>query len=392
MNNHYNVEIIILGIFMVQPAQPNHSYVVSGTERAQPNWRTGEQIHGYLWRLQRIIKAAVLAIFALITEPFFPRTLKNLLIEAWTGKEMMLEETRVSLPLFQPNNNQNQEENMIHPPIVNPIIENPPIHVGGKKGGKFLPSEDLGPLIVQKGMSVEEYAHEEYKGNTEKSKKYTQRLHHISAYFNKNLIYPVRGDGNCFCNAGLAGLVLLMVRNSEIKERVIQVLIEYAFRTEAYVTPDLSDNPPVYSKNFTKQEDFDLAIRFLSEGSLSSVDFRDYDFASSFSRILRYIICCNQKSAGFAPNEMSLESGSEIDMNAVVILNTLFDINSKVAVLQCNLNQANPAKPEEVYLIQGKDIFDNSTSIVDTTQNNENRNSSCDFLLIRKDAHYIVLV
>ncbi|MBA2369077.1 MAG: hypothetical protein H0V82_08660 [Candidatus Protochlamydia sp.] len=351
-----------------------------------PNWRMGEQTHGYLWRMQRIVQAAAFAIFALLSEPFFPRTLKNLLFEAWTGKEMILEEQLIAHPI-QPI--RNPEINLTNPPPIITIPSNPPILPTEKKKKKFSET-DLGPRIVQKGMNVEKYSQEEYKGNTPKAQKYIKRLKHISAYFNKSFIYPVRGDGNCFCNAALAGLVLLIVKNNEKKEKIIQVLIEYASKTEAYTTPDQSANAPAYSKLFTKEEDFETTVQFLSDGTLSSLDFENYNFTSSFSRVLRYLICCNQANAGFAPNEMSLESGSEIDMNAVVILNALFDINCKVAVLQANLNEANPVKPEEIYLIQGKDIYDNSTSIINTHQNNGDQ--PCDFLLIRKDAHYIVLV
>ena len=254
-------------------------------------------------------------------------------------------------------------------------------------------ASSFGPPIVERGLSVREYNQNEYGGGTENAQKYSNRLQLISSFFNKEVVYPVRGDGNCFCNAAIVGLIHLIQADPRNRAKFINILQEYAAREDLYVTPDTNDNVPAYSRTFSKQKDFDLTIRYLQREHIGVEDLTTkFDVAASFSRIIRYMIYCNQEDAGFPANEISLESGQAIDMNAVVIFNGIFDLNSKMAVLKADSNEANPQQAKDVYVVKGKDLYANSTAVLDMTQQNARPDKECDFLFVRKEGHYIALV
>ena len=218
------------------------------------------------------------------------------------------------------------------------------------------PASPVIPIIGKK-ETIHSYIENEYKGNTPSAQKYSKRLQSLSQFFNKEGIYPVRGDGNCFCNAVVVGLLDLMAKDPQRKQAIIAILKKTSEKQFPYVQPDNTSTAQVYSKNFSKEYDFHFVIKHLEKEQTPLNLLDNFAFAASFSRMIRYMLLCHIKETD-SFIEVAERSGEEIDMNAIVLLNTILNLNACLAVLQVSNNaQVDSNQSEMCCLISGKDVF-----------------------------------
>jgi hypothetical protein len=252
----------------------------------------------------------------------------------------------------------------------------------------FIPS--LRIPIVGKKQSVASFIKSEFSGETSRSKKYINRLSNISKYFNKLSIYPTQGDGNCFCNAAIAGLIEIMHADAGRYRQMSTILLERG----------CSHSAP-YIKDFSQEADFNLVIDRLSQQPALSL-LNDDAFAVSFSRIIRHLIVCEIEDKHLPLREIVREDGDYIDTDAITVLNSIFDINAQAAVLSAPSNTgADLDRSDTAYIVSGRKAVPDglpragfaegeSPFLVDLSK--ENRNRPPEFLIIRQGAHFIAMV
>ncbi|MCE5317667.1 MAG: hypothetical protein LLG04_09985 [Parachlamydia sp.] len=242
--------------------------------------------------------------------------------------------------------------------------------------------------IVKTEMTIKDFIQESYTGST--GAKYVERLRHLSNYFGKNRLFPTRGDGNCFANATVAGLLCLAARDPAKLTTIIKALQDGVRKTQSYVTPDTTNTAPPYSKSFTKEKDFALVLNSLQkpQGNILKLLERQ-DFTASFSRVIRYLCLCQQVAqGGFI--EVSPRSGEDMDMHAIMYANACFGIQAKMAVLEAPVKDVNPDQSDRAYIKGGTELtFDQS--MVDLKQGTP-QEKQADFVIIRKAGHYMAMV
>ncbi len=128
----------------------------------------------------------------------------------------------------------------------------PSSHLKGRK-------KDERKQIVQSPKLVQAYLDEVYNGGTPAAEKYRARLQSIEEYYNKPLVYPVRGDGNCFCNAAVAGLLSI----PNCRENIALILREKLHTNQSYIQPDPTSTKDHLTK-FNKEDDFALVLSGLT--------------------------------------------------------------------------------------------------------------------------------
>lgn len=259
------------------------------------------------------------------------------------------------------------------------------------KGDGYFPSSQKepvqkGPLIVQNKQSISEFIQAEYRGETVNAKKYARRLERIASYFEMPWIRPVRGDGNCFVNAALAGLMPLIERDPEKKASIIHLVSRYAEAQEAYVSPDLISTAPFYSKKFNREDDFKLVLKTLKTPALMDEGIKTFEFSASFARIIRYILYCNRnREKQGLDEEISLTSGGDISAEIVDVLNQEFGLNVKVVILQ---GDAAVDSDQENQVCCYQHLY----QMLDLDQKSGAEDKTLDFLIIRKGAHFLSMI
>jgi hypothetical protein len=225
------------------------------------------------------------------------------------------------------------------------------------------------PPVIQPLLDAASFIQHSFSGNTALAEKSKRRLHRISCFFGIDSYVPVRGDGNCFLNATAAGLLNYIEGSPGKIQKIINTLAAY------------KESPHPYLEGFNKNRDFDLVMNQLRTNP-SPRNALDDVFTSAFARVLRYTI-----SQATVEGDVSLQDGDYIDMNAIYALNSVFDINAKIAVLEGN-GHADPAEPSFFCILQGKIENAEGTIIDTTTRYPERRDHEADFLIVRKSGHF----
>ncbi len=246
--------------------------------------------------------------------------------------------------------------------------------------------------IVEKPISVVEYAKVIYRENLDprydtpkaraefapkkaRNQNYQKRLIAISNRFHTPHVYPVRGDGNCFCNAAVAGLVASIVKNPRIKSSILEKIKNAEAAEFPYITPDTSPNALEYGKKFSKADDFKTVLERL-EGQASSEWLNDFDFTSKFSRVIRSMLLIEDNN-----QDAQLRSfGNEMEATFIYGLYRIFDLNIKLAILENNNQLVDPKDPNEYGV----------TDPLEEIQNT--KKDKADFVIVLKSAHYFALI
>jgi hypothetical protein len=236
--------------------------------------------------------------------------------------------------------------------------------------------------IVQSPKSVEKYLDEEYKGDTSTARKYRARLEYIEKHYDKHQVYSVRGDGNCFCNAAVAGL--LSIPNN--RKKIAAILREKVKTDKNYIKPDPNSTADHLTK-FQKDDDFNIVL----DGLLTRTDLttqnllEDFNFTAAFSRVIRYILSTTSKDLCSSTN------GEETDMYSIWVLNDIFNTQAKMIVL-AGLTAVDPELPNIAHVACGKSLnVDEGASNVTLNTNVNSESNKPEFLIIRKSAHFITL-
>lgn len=271
-----------------------------------------------------------------------------------------------------------------------PARSSPPQFLRTNQGSRPAPSIDFTPAgelpIIQPRQTVREYIGAEFKGQTATAQKYSSRLNYISQYYGKSTIWPVRGDGNCFGNVIVAAIISKMSKDPSFIPKVLTVLNAARVSNDPYITPDQTTTAPSHSRNFSKDGDFQTVIRKIQEQAQSIEALADdFNFATAFSRIIRYLIASDEESLLLGN---SLTSGDELDMASIAITNKIFPDLRGVAVVLATPTEAGGdfVEPHKFAQIQGTST---EASQVDVSQ--ASSPPRCDFVLIRKNAHFIAL-
>ena len=230
--------------------------------------------------------------------------------------------------------------------------------------------------IVQDPKSVQDYLNEEYKGFTPQAIKYRKRLELIGKYYEKNTIYPVRGDGNCFCNAAVAGL--LSIPNNRVN--IIHVFEKKKNTNQNYIKPD-PNSTTEHLTHFNKDKDFKIVLAGLADTNLTTEAlFKDFEFTAAFARVIRYLL--STQSEGCATN------GQEMDIDDVWSLNTIFNTRVEAIVLAAPLKDFDPELPDSAYTTGSACINIRYLDLKSAVNPPFNKP---EFLIIRKGAHFIAL-
>lgn len=243
------------------------------------------------------------------------------------------------------------------------------------------------PPIISKRQNVTDFIHENFQKKTDHNEKYSRRLKSIASAFGKEWIYAVRGDGNCFCNAAVAGIVNHLNTHPERRLPFLKIVEDHRSKSDAYVSPDKTadaeNNIPEHNVNFSKEKDFDTVINGLKD----PIDFSDkllsnFDFSAGFSRIIRYILFCHRKELGLDEREIPLACGKEIDMGAIPLFNQIFNLNAGLAVFQGKPPFDLP-KADEFLAVKGQDPV--------PIQINHGEKNDADFLILSKTGHFFAM-
>ena len=251
------------------------------------------------------------------------------------------------------------------------------LHILNGRACELLIPKEEHLQVVQRPKSVSQYLDLEYKGSTPEAKRCRIRLHNIEMHYAKHQVYPVRGDGNCFCNAALAGL--LSIPNQ--RENIAKIFAEKQ-KEEGYIEPDSSSGIS-HLTFFNKEADLSLVISCLEKKNLTTQNLlEDYKFTSAFSRVLRYIL--NLENEELCPRI----NGQECDIQAIFYINAIFNIQAKGVVLASSGN-ANLESPDSAYVLDGRTLYANLREVNLTEANSELEKP--EFLLVLKGAHFITL-
>lgn len=251
-----------------------------------------------------------------------------------------------------------------------------------------------GPQIIQSHQSVEGFVNSSYSGAaTERNKKYSERMRNISQYFAKNDVYPVRGDGNCFTNSAVAGLLYVMGKDRKRSQEIAQLISSYETRDTPYILPDVTQTAPQYNKVFTKEGDFKAVLDRINGDTFEISELiGDQSFISAFSRVIRYILVCEREQGGFEEGDIPGRCGEEIDMEAVVLLNRLFQVNASLIVLQGPNQASDPENPHEALQLVGRERFEGQRIVDMSPIDSSVIEGEFDFLILRKSGHFLAML
>lgn len=255
----------------------------------------------------------------------------------------------------------------------------PPQDLKGRKIGVEKPTNtaEILPVpteehlkTVQSPKSVKEYLDEEYKGDTSTSKKYRTRLQNIEKHYDKHQIYSVRGDGNGFCNAAVAGLLSI----PNIRENIADIL------RKKLQTDNPNATPYEIKTKFKEYHDFNSVIYGLVT---IQNPLENFTFNTAFSRVIRYMLSSASKDL------CSPTNGEETGMYAIWVLNDIFNTQAKMIVLE-GPKEVDPEAPDSAHVAGGKTLNE-GVSVVNFTGNVNSESNKPEFLIIRKNDSFITL-
>lgn len=221
--------------------------------------------------------------------------------------------------------------------------------------------------IVTSPQSVDTHLAKEYKGKNDRVTKICQRLKSIQNHYGLNTIYSVRGNGNCFCNAAVAGLL------STSDRAELAVILEKNRNIDGeYIAKD----PGIAEENPNKDLDFEI-VRIGLEGLKSSADLLKHEkFTAAFSRVIRYIL--SREATGV---ECLAINGENIEPESILHLNKIFGVNASAVVLTGKSIDSEESHITFVANKGGLVLFNLKTQ----------PKSKTDFLIVYVSGHYIAL-
>jgi hypothetical protein len=229
--------------------------------------------------------------------------------------------------------------------------------------------------VIERPLTLGEFRALNFNGGTPRAEKGDQRLRLLSEFFGIHTLVPVRGDGNCFLNATIAGFLYHLGHHPEQLNAIFDRLLSY------------ERSPHDYDPRFNKEEDFQLLTNSLA---FSSPNFwqlsENQAFCFAFTRVLRYILSHHESDG-----ELHQHSGEAIGMHAVHILNQVFNLNAKVAVLEAEsyAGEYDPIQPTSFYRIQGRNrTFPGASLTINTLMRQPLDERRADFLILYKTGHY----
>lgn len=246
--------------------------------------------------------------------------------------------------------------------------------------------------IVEKPMPAAVYAKKVYRDNLDprfdtpkaradfapkraRNVNYQKRLLAISNRFHTPHVYPVRGDGNCFCNAAVAGIITCLVKRPELKSSIITKIKNAEASNFPYITSDTSHNALEYGVNFSKANDFKKVLKKLEDQTDLEI-LNDFDFTSKFSRVIRYMLLIE----GNNQDAQLRTFGNEMEATFIYGLYRIFNLNIKLAVLENNNQLVDPKDPNEYGVTDPLDEINNT------------KNDKADFVIVLKSAHYFAMI
>lgn len=230
--------------------------------------------------------------------------------------------------------------------------------------------------IIKPPKTVAEYAQAQFGEDY----KQVKRLNQIASFFKKNTVYDVIGDGNCFCHSAAVGL--LQFRGTEKAEKIVEAILEARPR-EPYIKPDTT------IKGFSKENDYAVVLANFLDTQIPTPDLlNNPEFNACFSRVIRHVLLQHPDAKDLVENR----AGKEIDVQAITLLNAIFDLKAKLVVLS-DPSYAGPEADKLALSIEGINPFDeHSQQMIDLNQASNQKAKTCDFLIVRNGAHFIAMV
>ena len=160
------------------------------------------------------------------------------------------------------------------------------------------------------------------------------------------------------------------------------ILAERNTPDENYIKPDPSSTEDHLTK-FNKEQDFNLVLRGLKSDKSTQSLLENFNFTASFSRIIRHLL--STASADLC----SSTNGEETDMYSIWVLNAIFNTQAKMIVL-AGPKTVDPESSDWISVAGGKALYE-GVSDVYLRQSDHSEPSKPEFLIIRKNAHFITL-
>ena len=263
--------------------------------------------------------------------------------------------------------------------------------------------------IVQKPQTIAQFREQIYPTTgirfpdaIQRNTRYGERLAGVVNYFGTPVIYPVRGDGNCFCNAAVAG-ILHGIKQGTIDPQIILTVIQQSGSDHsAYITPDVENNFD-YMKDFRKDEDYGKVINGLEavQHNKDTIDALadDFDFTASFSRILRYLLVINTQTEGMLFHDLfecdMTKTGKEMEAPLFVVLNKMFSLNIYVALVEGGdmsyPEGTNSATNACIFQPDPNAYFGQTQKIINLNDRLPDDIAPPSFVIIRKGGHFLTL-